>query len=124
MVTSLKPYLTVHSIILLCLLAYPLQEAVSEEKLFVVHFSTGSAWDTTRSPSEQTSFAEHSANLGRLRSEGIILFGGRYDEFGIIILRAATLESARETIESDPGIKSDLFTFTISPISVFYKWKE
>ena len=124
MALSLKPFLKVHSIILLCLLACPLQEAVSEEKLFVVHFSTGSAWDTTKSPNEQTSFAEHSVNLGRLRSEGIILFGGRYDEFGMVVVRASSLESATEIIKADPGIGSGLFRFTISPLSVFYNWKE
>ncbi len=117
-------FLVIPSISLLFFILCLPQSAKCQEELFVAHFSTGSTWDSTKSPSEQTGFAEHSANLGRLRAEGIILFGGRYEEFGMIILRASTLESARETIESDPGIESDLFTFTISPLSVFYKWKE
>ena len=91
--------------------------------LFVVHFSTGPSWDQSKPPGAQDGFSEHSANLGQLRTEGTILFGARYGEFGMIIVRASSLEAANELIESDPGVQSGIFVFTVAPINVFYEWK-
>jgi hypothetical protein len=111
------------AILLLCS-TFVSEPAHGEDGLFVVHFATGSAWDTTRAPNEQTGFDEHSANLSRLRSDGVIVFGGRYDVFGMIILRDSSLEAATKRIASDPGVRRNLFTYTIAPLSVFYPWKE
>jgi len=121
---STRPSLNSYWIAFLLLIALPLPKALAQDDLFVVHFSTGPAWDTTRTPNEQVTFAEHSANLSRLRSEGVIRFGGRYDEFGMIILRSSSLENATAMIETDPGVKSGLFVFRIAPIRVFYPWKD
>ena len=98
------------------------QTQETNEPLFVVHFETGSAWNTTLGPNEQTGFAEHSANLNRLRREGIIRFGARYAEFGMIIIGAESLTAATAVIEQDPGVQAKIFTFKIDPLNVFYPW--
>lgn len=100
------------------------QEAQLDSKLFVVHFSTGSNWDHDKSPQEQDGFSEHSSNLKKLRSEGRIRFGARYEEFGMIIIDGSSLEAVNELIGSDPGVRSGIFTFTVASINVFYEWRE
>jgi hypothetical protein len=92
--------------------------------LFIVHLETGPKWDTAREASEQPSFREHSANMNRLREQGIIVFGARYDEFGLLFLKADTLDSAKATIEADPGVRAGIFVYRIAPLSIFYPWHE
>ena len=82
---------------ILVLLTLPLSTTLAQDDLFVVHFSTGPTWDTTKAPNEQVTFAEHSAT---------------------------SLENATAMIETDPGVRSGLFVFRIAPIRVFYPWKE
>ena len=100
------------------------EEGEKRGSLFIVHFSTGPSWDQSKPPGDQDGFSEHSANLRQLRTEGTILFGARYEEFGMIIIRASSLEVANELIESDPGVQSGIFVFTVAPINVFYEWKD
>ena len=92
-------------------------------RLFIVHFETGPNWDKSARPEEQTQFREHSANLNRLRGEVAILFGARYGDLGVIILKAASLEEANSTIEADPGVRSGIFNFRVESLSVFYPWQ-
>jgi hypothetical protein len=98
--------------------------AADEKPLFIVHFEAGPQWDKTLSPGEQPSFREHSANLNRLRSEGVIVFGARYDEYGLIFLRADSLDAAKAAVDGDPGVRSGLFVCRVAPLGVFYPWKE
>ncbi len=100
------------------------EEDQARGSLFVVHFSTGPSWDQSKPPGDQDGFSEHSANMRQLRDAGTILFGGRYEEFGMIIIRASSLEVANELIDSDPGVQSGIFVFTVAPINVFYEWKD
>ena len=92
--------------------------------LFVVHFETGPTWDKSRAPAEQPSFPEHSANMGRLRKEGVIAFGARYGDVGMIVVKADSLQAATAIIEADPGVRSRLFTYRIAALKVFYPWQE
>ncbi len=91
--------------------------------LFVVHFETGPNWNKALSPAEQPGFKEHSANLNRLRKEGAIVFGARYDEFGMIFLEAESLEAAKAIVGADPGVRSGAFVYRIAPLQVFYPWE-
>ncbi len=91
--------------------------------LFVVHFETGPNWNTALSPAEQPGFKEHSANLSRLRKEGAIVFGARYDEFGMIFLEAESLDAAKAIVGTDPGVRSGAFVFRVAPLQVFYPWE-
>jgi hypothetical protein len=93
-------------------------------QLVVVHFAIGPSWRAGMAPAEQPGFREHSANLGALRARGSIVFGARYGELGMIVLRVESLEAARTLIASDPGVQAGLFTFQLAPISVFYPWQE
>lgn len=106
------------------ILLFTTQSPAEEKSRFVVHFTVGPAWDHEKPPGEQEFFTEHSANLGKLRKAGTILFGARYEEVGMIIIRSSSLDEARTLLESDPGVVSGLFTFTIAPLSTFYEWKE
>ena len=90
------------------------------EKLFLIQFTVGYSWVAGKAPGEQTGFGDHSKNLKRLRDEGRIVLGARYAETGLIVLRAASLESAREEIASDPGVKSGIFVFEAAELHPFY----
>lgn len=52
--------------------------------------------DADKPPHEQLHFTEHSARPGQLRKEGIIRFGARYAEKGMIVISASTREAASE----------------------------
>lgn len=91
--------------------------------LFVVHFQTGPAWVASAAPAEQPAFKEHSANLSRLRKEGIIAFGARYGEFGMIFVKADSLDAAKAIIDADPGVRAGTFVYRIDELSVFYPWQ-
>lgn len=90
---------------------------------FIVHLETGEKWDHSLQPGEQTMFNEHSANMNRLRKEGTILFGARYDDYGLLILKGESLTSMVEIMETDPGVMAGIFKFRIDPINIFYPWK-
>jgi uncharacterized protein YciI len=95
----------------------------AQSPLFVVHFETGPKWDKSLAPADQPNFKEHSANLNRLRKEGAIVFGARYDEFGMIVVKADTLATAKALIDADPGVRSQIFSYRIALLNVFYPWK-
>jgi hypothetical protein len=92
--------------------------------LFAVHLETGPKWNPALEASEQPSFREHSANMNRLREEGVIVFGARYDEFGLLFVKADTLDAAKAIIAADPGVRADIFVYRIAPLSVFYPWND
>lgn len=111
------------SLVLLLIAGTAAAQAPSSPQ-FVVHFETGPAWDKSQAPAEQRSFREHSTNLNRLRKEGVIVFGARYGDVGMIILKAESLEAAKAIIEEDPGVRSGIFIYDIASLSVFYPWQE
>lgn len=90
------------------------------DSLFIVTFTTGPSWDAAKSPGEQIHFKEHSANLGAWRKEGIIRFGARYADKGMIIISSSSMAAARELILRDQGVSSGLFVADIQKLSPFY----
>src|SRR5262245_26746529 len=90
------------------------------DSLFIVTYTTGPAWDTSKPPGEQPHFKEHSANLGAMRKDGIIKFGARYADKGIIFISAKSMAAARERVLADPGISSGLFKAEINKLQPFY----
>jgi hypothetical protein len=104
----------------LLLVASLLFAATADAADFVVLFSTGPAWDTSKPPADQTGFKEHSANLRRLRTAGQITLGGRYADKGMIILKAADEASARAEFASDPTIAASVFRLEVFPLRFFY----
>jgi uncharacterized protein YciI len=114
---------------LACLVLIPIagvpafaQEPASS--LFIVPFETGPSWDKSLAPAEQPAFKEHSANLNRLRKEGVIVFGARYDDLGLIVLESDSLDAAKAMVDADPGVRSGVFVYRISPLRVFYEWQD
>jgi len=95
------------------------QEA-KPDSLYLVTYTTGVAWDHTKAPNEQPYFKEHSANLGKLRKEGVITAGARYAEKGIIFMKTATLQAAKEIVFSDMAVINKLFNADVQKLNVFY----
>lgn len=91
--------------------------------LFIVHFETGPNWNKALGPAEQPAFKEHSVNLNRLRKEGAIVFGARYEEFGMIFLEAESLDAAKAIVDADPGVRSGAFVYRVAALQVFYPWQ-
>lgn len=94
------------------------------DSLYIVTYTTGSAWDTSKKFNEQPYFKEHSANLSALRKAGTIKFGARYADKGIIFIKAATLQAAKDLVNADLGVINKLFNADVQKLSPFYPWKE
>ena len=84
--------------------------------MWVMMFTPGPAWDSTRAPNEQAHFANHSANLARLRSEGRIRLGGRFGPWGLILVDASSEAQARAYFAPDSTLSSGVFR------GEFYAW--
>lgn len=97
------------------------QAQTASDSLYIVTYTTGPAWDTSKQPQQQPWFKEHSANLSRLRKEGIIKAGERYAEKGIIIVSARTLAVAKDLIFADEAIVNKLFVAEVQKLNVFYE---
>ncbi len=92
----------------------------SADSLYIVTYTTGTSWDNTKPPNEQSYFKEHSANLSKLRKEGVIKAGARYGEKGMIFIAASSLQAAREIIFADQAVATKLFNADVQKLSVFY----
>jgi ketosteroid isomerase-like protein len=91
------------------------------DALFIVTFQTGPAWTAGKPPAEQAAFAEHGANLQRLRREGVIALGARYADKGMIVTRFPDEAAARREIGADPGVKAGTFTFEVAELRPFFE---
>lgn len=94
--------------------------AQAADSLYIVTYTTGPSWDANKPPHEQLHFKDHSARLGQLRKEGIIRFGARYAEKGMIIISASTREAASEIIHNDQAVVNRLFEVDVQKLNIFY----
>jgi uncharacterized protein YciI len=106
--------------IIVACLVLGLSFSARADELFLVQFTVGEAWVKEKAPHEQAYFAEHSANLKRLRTEGKLLLGGRYSDKGIIIVKAASEDAARAEIDRDPSVLNRTFTAAVHRFGPFY----
>lgn len=90
------------------------------DSLYIVTYTTGPTRDTAKAPNEQSYFMDHSANLGKLRKEGVITAGARYGEKGIIFLLAPSLQAAKEIVFADQAVANKLFNADVQRLNVFY----
>lgn len=104
----------------LAVLAAQTPPAAPAPRLFAVTFTTGPAWDAAKPPAEQAHFREHSANLARLRREGLLLLGARYADKGLIILRAESEEAVRAQLVPDPSVAAGVFHAQVDAFNPFY----
>lgn len=94
--------------------------AASSDSLYIVTYSLGELWDQSKSPGEQQYFKEHGARLGQLRKEGVIRFGARYSDKGMIVIAAPTFVKAKEIITADVAVQNKLFTVDVQRLNIFY----
>ncbi|MCU0386684.1 MAG: hypothetical protein MUE38_11695 [Flavihumibacter sp.] len=112
----MKKLLLLYMLILTGLLAH-----AQTDSLFIVTYTTGTAWDVAKQPQEQPWFKEHSANLSKLRKDGIIKAGARYADKGIIVIAAKTIALAKELIFADAAVVNKLFVADVEKLNVFYE---
>lgn len=123
---------TIISTLLLCnlivfgtfLCSYKFESKIAEPPfLYIVEYSKGSKWDNTKEFDGQKFANHHSAHLQSLRKQGIIQFGARYSDKGIIFIAAMGMDNAKQIVNSDSAIINKMFTATINELSVFYDYK-
>lgn len=69
---------------------------------------------------EKRIISEHFDYLERLTETGVVILAGRtqntdYSSFGIVLLKAETVEAAREIMLNDPGVKNHVFRAELYP---------
>lgn len=123
---------TILSILLLCnliffgifLCSYKFESKIAEPpSLYIVEYSKGSKWDSTKEFDGQKFANHHSLHLQNLRKQKIIQFGARYSDKGIIFISAMSLENAKNIINSDSAVINKMFSTTINDLNVFYDYQ-
>ena len=94
--------------------------AQNKDEYFIVLYSIGENWDTTKLTHEQLYFSEHSAQLSGLRKANKITIGARYSNKGMIILKANDQLEAQKIIAKDPAIQNKIFRAEIYSFYTFY----
>lgn len=89
--------------------------------LFLAQLSLGPGWEANKQAGEQAGFREHSANLTRLRREGVMLFGARTAAKGLMILTAPDIEAARRAFADDPMVQRQAFVLELEPLRAFHR---
>ena len=91
--------------------------------LFIVHLTIGPAWVADRAAQDQAGFGEHSQNLARLRRQGSLLVGARYQDQvadkGMLIIRAANRDEISAMFASDPMVRDRMFVLDIASLRPF-----
>lgn len=87
---------------------------------YAVSFTTGPKWDKSKAANLQEGFAEHSANLRRLREAGTLHAGARYGEVGLMIVRAESVDAATALFAADPTIAAGVFKIEVVPFFTMY----
>lgn len=91
-----------------------------DQKLFIVIYTPGSAWDMTKQPQDQAYFSFHSKRLGNFRKEGKILLGARYSNKGMIVMPGENEEEIRKFVFADSAVIGKTFDAEVFPYNVFY----
>ncbi len=95
------------------------QAPAPSPKMFAVRLTTGPAWDAAKPPNDQAGMREHSANIARMRREGVVVLGARFGDTGLIVLRVPDEAAARAQLAPDPAIAGGTFKVQIDPFSPF-----
>jgi hypothetical protein len=93
----------------------------SQDRTIALVFTTGSSWEGAKAPNAQAQFGSHSANLRRLKDAGVIVAGGRFGAYGLILVRAPTADSARAMLVPDSSLVVGTFKVEVSPWSTIYE---
>jgi uncharacterized protein len=75
---------------------------------------------------ESRIISDHFNYLKRLAEDGVVILAGRtqttdYSSFGIVLLKAETIEAARQIMLNDPAVKNNVFRAELYPykMSIF-----
>lgn len=96
------------------------QDAEIEGRLFAVRFTVGPSWDEAKPFAEQKHAAEHSANLRRMREEGLVVLGGRFADIGMIVVQAPDASTVRAQLARDPSLEAGTFRVTVDEYRPFF----
>jgi hypothetical protein len=92
-----------------------------QPELFVMMYTTGSAWDPALPPAQQRHFDRHSGNLARLRDDGRIVMGGRFGQWGLILVQADDEASAQALFAADSSLAAGTFRGELHRWSTIYE---
>ena len=97
---------------------------VMPQPLFIVQLGTGPGWNQDKPADEQAGFREHSQNLSRLRRDGLLVLGARYQDRvadkGMLIIRADNAEAVQAQFAADPMVKNKSFVLDIAEFMPFF----
>ena len=97
------------------------QKTPPAEQYFVALYTVGENWDADKSPADQPYFKEHSEHLSNLRKDSTIVIGARYNDTGMIIIKAIDQTKAENLLLEDIAVRNELFNVEIHLLQPFYK---
>lgn len=91
----------------------------SDRNVYVIRMMPGSGWRAGTPTADQPGYDRHIETLRRWSAQDIVVLGGPVtsDQGTLIIIRAASLEDARELAESDPAVESGLFIAEVNQMA-------
>jgi ketosteroid isomerase-like protein len=107
------------TLLLALLPAALLAQPVPPPKLYAVRLTTGPAWDAAKPPNEQAGMREHSANIARMRREGLVVLGARFGELGLIVLRVPDEAAVQAQFAPDPTVAAGVFRLQVDAFAPF-----
>lgn len=92
---------------------------VSDRNVYVVRMLPGANWRAGTTTADQPGYDRHLDTLRRWSAQGIVVLGGPMisDQGTLVVIRAASLEDARELAQSDPAVTSGLFTTQVDQMA-------
>ena len=98
-------------------------QAQTEMRMYyMVFLRRGPAWTAATTPEVTAVSRAHRANIDRLTKEGLMVVAGPFEGTsgdraltGIFILRVASMEAAKATVDTDPAVKAGRFVYEIVP---------
>jgi uncharacterized protein len=95
-------------------------EGAQEASLFVMMYTPGAGWDASQPPQAQRHFDTHSANLSRLRRDSVTVAGGRFGQWGLILVRAADETAAQALFAPDSSLAAGTFQGEVHSWTTIY----
>lgn len=93
----------------------------SADSLYALVYTRGPSWEDANTVGQQSGMREHSANLSRLRTEGRIVLGGRFGDYGLIVLRVRDRADALALLGPDSATARGVFRAELSPWFTIYE---
>lgn len=107
-------------ILILVLTFSDIGHSQEKQKLYAMIYSKGTQWNEKVSTSEQAYFNEHSLHLQNLRKLKKILIGGKYSDFGFMILKAENIKEAELITKQDSSVIKGTFKVELFEFQPFY----